>query len=189
MVLPRSAPAPASVPQELLPCLAQGKVQLLAAVLWDRLHLDCCCFFFILCRGGLADAEALPVPSAAEEGFPLCSPAKICSQIPANTSLLLSKANWWGLMSTERAGATGEQRNSSWCSPATLWVPSQSCSCSSSLCRCLISFRPCSVLHLKPQECSAAPVWLQCCAHSLIPDSCFQSLPIPQDAVPALGYH
>lgn len=111
MVLPRSAPAPASVPQELLPRLAQGKVQLLAAVLWDRLHLDCCCFFFILCRGGLADAEALPVPSAAEEGFSLCSSAKICSQIPANTSLLLSKANWWGLMSAGRAGALGSREN------------------------------------------------------------------------------
>lgn len=98
-------------------------------------------------------------------------PSKDLFPDPCQHQLVAQQSKLVGFDVCWEGWGTGEQRKSSWCSPATLWVPSQSCSCSSSLCRCLISFRPCSALHLKPQECSAAPVWLQCCAHSLIPAS------------------
>lgn len=65
----------------------------------------------------------LCLPSAAEEGLPLGSPAQICSQTPSAPSLSLSKAKSWGLMPGGRAGATGEQSKSSRCSPGTPCVP------------------------------------------------------------------
>lgn len=124
----------------------------------------------------------LCLPCVAEEGLPLCSPAQICSQIPFSSQLVAQQsrelgfdARWEGW---RHWGAEQILLVFAWHSVCA------TSSCSSPSCLCLISFSPCT----------AAPVWLSCCALSstggiLIPDSCFQSLPSPQDAVPGLGYH